>query len=65
MKNYVTIDHTVAAQALDWVKECCPQYITNDYSVNDNGVKIDFYFGTCPAGQQQMTMFALRWYDIR
>ena len=61
MKNYVTIDHTVAEQALDWVKENCPQYITNDYSLNEDGFKLDFYFSTCSAGQQQMTMFALRW----
>ena len=65
MKNYVTIERKKSIQALDWAKENCPGYITNDlhqdgYYTYDPD-QIDFYFTKCPAGQQQMTMFALRW----
>jgi hypothetical protein len=62
MSNYVTISSKVADEALVWVKECCPNYVTNDLHCDGyntyNPEKYDFFF--VPAALDEMTMFALK-----
>jgi hypothetical protein len=66
MKNYVVIPYDPTWRALEWAKEHCPSYITNDstpgppryyttYSSHD--IKIRFYFGD----ERDATAFALKW----
>ena len=57
----VTIPYDVRWPALEWAKENCASYITNDvhcdgyntYDIN----KIDYFF----ADEKDAVMFALRW----
>lgn len=57
----VTIPYDIRWLALEWVKENCASYITNDvhmdgyntYDIN----KIDYFFGN----EKDAVMFALRW----
>ena len=57
----VTIPYDVRWLALEWAKENCPSYITND--VHQDGYytydisKIDYFF----ADGKDATAFALRW----
>lgn len=65
MTNYVTVDHTVVVDALEWAKANCPGYITNDlhqdgYNTYDPS-KYDFFFTVNESGQKEMLMFALKW----
>jgi hypothetical protein len=66
MKNYVVIPYDPTWRALEWAKEHCPSYITNDrtpgppryyttHSIDD--IKIRFYFGN----KRDATAFALKW----
>lgn len=61
----VTIPYDPVWTALDWAKEHCPSYITNDvhvsgykggYETYDN-TKIDYFFGD----ERDAAFFALRW----
>ena len=65
MTNYVTIDHTVVVDALEWAKANCPGYITNDFHQDGyntyDPAKYDFFFAANEAGRKEMLMFALRW----
>ena len=71
MSLSVTIDQYQAADALDWAKEHCPSYITNDglsmYIAPGSNkkemlkspweVKYNFYF----SDESEALMFQLRW----
>ncbi len=57
----VTISYDSLWPALEWAKENCPSYITNDahmdgYNTYDNS-KIDYHFSDA----KDATIFALRW----
>lgn len=57
----VTLLYDPIWRALDWAKEHCPSYITNDvhqleYNVYDNS-KIDYFFGS----EDDALLFLLRW----
>lgn len=58
MTNWVDIDAGRAIEALCWVKDNCPSYITNDYH---KGPEIRFYFDANRQGQKEMLMFQLKW----
>jgi hypothetical protein len=57
----VTIPYDVRWLALDWAKENCPSYVTNDvhcdgyntYDIN----QIDYFFGD----EKDAVMFKLKW----
>lgn len=57
----VTIPYDIRWLALEWAKQHCASYITND--VHQDGYytydisKIDYFFGN----ETDATMFALRW----
>ena len=71
MKICITIPYTPYREALDWAKENCPSYITNDFHFCEAGngsngndwygsydhTKIDYFF----AEEKDATLFALRW----
>jgi hypothetical protein len=66
MKNYVVIPYDPTWRALEWAKEHCPSYITNDRESaqprpypdhNTEDVRIRFYFGN----ERDATAFALKW----
>jgi hypothetical protein len=63
LTTYVTIRGSVYEQALDWVKENCPNYITNDMHMDGYNTYdpkfFDFFFSV--DAQEEMTVFALRW----
>jgi hypothetical protein len=48
-------------QALLWVKKNCPTYLTNDAVQKGGQYYYRFYFAATPAGDQDRTIFALRW----
>ena len=57
----VTILKEKGVHALEWVKETCPSYITNDmhmdgYNTYDT-TKLDFFF----SDQKDAVMFVMRW----
>jgi hypothetical protein len=57
----VTLPYDPMWQALDWAKQHCPSYITNDvhqdgYNTYDRS-KIDYFFGN----ENEALMFMLRW----
>ncbi len=57
----VTIPYGLTWSALNWAKENCPSYITNDmhqdgYNTYDK-TKIDYHF----ADEKDAVMFILRW----
>lgn len=57
----VTIPYDPAWRALEWAKEHCPSYITNDmhqdgYNTYDLS-KVDYFFGN----EKEATMFLLKW----
>ncbi len=57
----VTIPYSPFREPLDWAKENCPSYITNDihmdgYNSYDH-TKIDYHFGDA----EDALMFKLRW----
>jgi hypothetical protein len=56
----ITIPYSPLWEPLDWAKENCPSYITND--LHRNGCiydhrKIDYFF----ADEKDALMFALKW----
>ena len=60
VKNCVTINKdTNASDALDWAKENCPSYITNDGYLDtvDGEPRYYFIFGD----ERDIIKFALRW----
>jgi hypothetical protein len=64
MNNYVTVAYSVGEDALTWVKENCPGYITNKYHVHSGDVPdlmlyYDFFFD--PTAKEDMTAFKLKW----
>ena len=61
MAMTVTIPYDPAWRALEWAKEHCPSYITNDmhqdgYNTYDLS-KVDYFFGN----EKEATMFLLKW----
>jgi hypothetical protein len=61
MNITVTLPWDPMWTALDWVKEHCPSYISNDvhmdgYNTYDH-TKIDYFF----SDQRDAVIFALRW----
>jgi hypothetical protein len=48
-------------EALRWVKQHCPSYITNDAVQKQGQYYYRFYFQSTPAGDRDRTIFALRW----
>jgi hypothetical protein len=57
----ITLPYDPLWIALDWAKEHCPSYITNDvhmdgYNTYDNS-KIDYHF----SDEKDALMFLLRW----
>lgn len=57
----VTLPYDPLWRALEWAKEHCPSYITNDihqdgYNSYDTS-KIDYFFGN----HQEALMFRLKW----
>lgn len=61
MKKYATIPYTPLWEPLDWAKEHCTSYITNDmhmdgYNTYDTS-KVDYFFGD----EKDALMFMLRW----
>lgn len=57
----VTLPYDPMWRALDWAKQHCPSYITNDvhqdgYNTYDR-TKIDYFFGN----ENEALMFVLRW----
>lgn len=65
MNNCVRVSEEQAQAALDWVKEHCTTYITNDAEIENRGVYAiyyyRFYFQDNEQGRHEMTLFALRW----
>jgi len=66
MKNYVVIPYDPTWRALEWAKEHCTSYITNDRESerprpypdhNIDDIRIRFYFGN----ERDATSFALKW----
>lgn len=61
MSYIVTLEYDPVWPALDWVKDHCNSYITND--VHQDGYdtydlnKIDYFFGD----EKDATLFRLRW----
>jgi hypothetical protein len=56
----VTLPYDPLWRALDWAKEHCPSYITNDihkYGNSYDNKRIDYFFGD----GQDATFFALKW----
>jgi hypothetical protein len=57
----ITVPYDIRWLALDWAKENCPSYITNDvhmdgyntYDIN----KVDYHF----SDEKDALLFALRW----
>ena len=63
-KNCITVDREKIDLycAIDWAKENCPHYITNDYHPHPVTYRlVDFFFHDCEAAKKEMTMFVLRW----
>jgi hypothetical protein len=70
-RNWITIPANNAWEAVEWAKENCPSYITNDYSVlggrtgyYETGRDIencDFFFVDDEQGSKDMVMFSLKW----
>ena len=61
MTIYVTLPYSPFRAPLDWAKENCPSYLTNDmhqdgYNTYDH-TKIDYFF----ADERDALMFTLRW----
>lgn len=61
MTRHVTIPYDPFWEPLEWAKEHCLSYITNDmhcdgYNTYDS-TKIDYFF----ADEEDAIMFALRW----
>lgn len=66
MRNVVTLPYDPIWKALDWAKEHCPSYITND-AAHPGGNKpggdyfspsvINYYFGS----EKDAVIFALNW----
>jgi hypothetical protein len=57
----VTLPYDPLWLAVEWAKECCPSYVSNDshcvgYNTYDNS-KIDYFFGD----EKDALMFRLRW----
>lgn len=57
----VTLPYDRCWEPLDWVKENCPSYITNDihcdgYNTYDQ-TRVDYFFGT----EKDAVLFILRW----
>jgi hypothetical protein len=48
-------------EPLQWVKDNCPTYITNDAVQKDGRYYYRFYFQTTPAGDRDRIVFTLRW----
>ena len=73
MKNWVTLTRTGrdVRSITEWVCAHCPSYITNDYGVRrgrkdamqrgDDPYTVDYFFGVGKQGQQDMTLFILKW----
>jgi hypothetical protein len=53
----VTVPLYPFREALDWAKENCPSYITNDLHQDGYNDKIDYHFGD----EKDALIFALRW----
>ncbi len=57
----ITLPHDQNWAALEWAKEHCPSYITNDlhqdgYNTYDN-TRIDYFFGN----KEEAVIFKLKW----
>ena len=68
MNNYVDLLIPPARQGckaeyepLEWVKANCATYITNDAVQKGGEYYYRFYFHATPEGDQDRTIFALRW----
>jgi hypothetical protein len=56
----ITIPYRPFWEPLNWAKENCPSYITNDLHLNGciyDHTKIDYFF----ADEKDALMFALKW----
>lgn len=57
----VTLPYDRCWTALEWAKENCPSYVTNDSHLTADGYyeknKIDYFFGN----EAEATMFRLKW----
>jgi hypothetical protein len=53
----VTLPYDPDWKALEWAKEHCSSYITNDLHQDGYNDKIDYHFGD----EKDAVMFALRW----
>jgi hypothetical protein len=56
----VTLPYDPVWKALEWAKEHCPDYITNDVHKNSGrtqGVLIDYFF----ASERDAVFFRLKW----
>lgn len=64
-QNHVTIKTAHVEEALEWAKQNCPSYITNNYHMDGYNTYdinlIDFFFLANEQGKKEMTMFALKW----
>lgn len=59
-KNYVTLPYDPVWTALNWAKQHCPSYITNDLHRDTTGdpiTRIDYFF----SDEKDMLLFTLRW----
>lgn len=62
--NCITVDKTRLDlyAAIQWTKQNCPHYITNQYHGNYHGNDlIDFFFIDSDQARKEMTWFMLRW----
>jgi len=61
MSVKVTLTYDPFWPPLDWAKEHCASYITNDCHIDESGRAridlVDYYFGD----EQDAVLFALRW----
>lgn len=62
--NYITVNRQRVDlyEAVNWAKQHCPSYITNDYHGGHYGNDlIDFFFFNTEKARKEMTWFILRW----
>lgn len=67
MRNIVTLPYDPVWRALDWAKDNCPSYITNDVhtkeqtNTKDSPVYIEHYINYYFSDPKDAMWFALRW----
>lgn len=53
----VTLPYSPLWEPLEWAKEHCPSYITNEIRYDDYNTYIDYHF----ADERDAALFILRW----